>query len=188
MSVLGYTWPHKGHSKYLFPKTCKFWPIQIETNSFIFNRVGTYNIVPKQKIRYSHSFGGSIRMVDPVVMICEPQHLDRCQNCEELPVVDYWKNFEEELVLCRACMEDEKEKAKVELKNKQEKLKRLQALTEEYKLVRYCGFYHRHEDTTAKVRLFHPKELVKKMRREHYLSQFPIKTSRAPKEERLLYG
>lgn len=149
--------------------------------------VGTYNLTKARKERFRHSFGGGIKMINAVEMFCEPYNLDRCQNCGDCPTVDYWKIPEEDLAFCRSCMDDEKEEI-MKLKNKQEKFKELKYLNDNYKLVRYCDFYHRHENTTAKVRLFHPKEIVKKFRREHYLSQYPIKTARAVKEEKLEYA
>lgn len=43
---------------------------------------------------------------------------------------------------------------------------------EKYEKVRYCGFYHDHHNTTAKIKLLPEIQVIKKIRRENYLSIF----------------
>lgn len=56
-------------------------------------------------------------------------------------------------------------------KKRKEKVSLLMEL-EKYVRVRYCGFYHDHQNTTAKFKLLPKLEVVKKIRRENYLSTF----------------
>ncbi|XP_063709436.1 uncharacterized protein LOC134837965 [Culicoides brevitarsis] len=135
--------------------------------------VGTYNVPPKpKKMFYHYSFGGKIIPICPVKMICQPQHLDKCSICEISPEKDYFKHVTDEKCLCLKCMVAERDKAKYKSKSKSEKLRRLKELESQFQLTRYCGFYHQHENTTAKIRLLEPRDLKLKLKREHYLSQF----------------
>lgn len=56
-------------------------------------------------------------------------------------------------------------------KKRMDKVRLLMEL-EKYVRVRYCGFYHDHQKTNAKFKLLPKIEVVRKIRRENYLSTF----------------
>ncbi|XP_058053310.1 uncharacterized protein LOC131205288 [Anopheles bellator] len=133
--------------------------------------VGTYLFKVRKDIR-SHSFGGTIKIMPAARTFCRPDNFDRCQRCEERPEVDYWKNLRTERCLCRRCMVRElNEVRNCCAKNKSAQKKRLEAL-KEYKRVRHCSYYHRHDKTNAAIQFISNKQLKRKFRLENYLSAF----------------
>lgn len=107
-----------------------------ELNFFVtLFRAGSYNIEPyKLKYFYKYSFGGKIDPIPLVTVVCKPQQLDKCSKCDEAPCIDYWKNFEEEIVLCRYCMEKEVNDARYNSKSKAIKVQRLEDLNNKFKV------------------------------------------------------
>ncbi|XP_058127155.1 uncharacterized protein LOC131285743 [Anopheles ziemanni] len=132
--------------------------------------VGTYRFKTRKDIR-SHSFGGTIRITPAARTICRTENFDRCQRCDERPDVDYWKNLRTERCLCRRCMARELEEARCCSKNKSDQRKQLEAL-KEFKRVRHCAYYHRHDKTNAAIQFISNKQLKRKFRLENYLSMF----------------
>uniref|UniRef100_A0A182J9B5 Uncharacterized protein n=1 Tax=Anopheles atroparvus TaxID=41427 RepID=A0A182J9B5_ANOAO len=132
--------------------------------------VGTYLFKARKDIR-SHSFGGTIRITPAARTLCRTENFDRCQRCDERPEVDYWKNLRTERCLCRRCMVKELEEARCCSKNKSDQRKQLEAL-KEFKRVRHCAYYHRHDKTNAAIQFISNKQLKQKFRLENYLSMF----------------
>ncbi|XP_035896745.1 uncharacterized protein LOC118505281 isoform X1 [Anopheles stephensi] len=132
--------------------------------------VGTYVFKTRKDIR-SHSFGGTIKIMPAARTICRTDNFDRCQRCDERPEVDYWKNLRTERCLCRRCMVKELEEARCHSKSKSDQKKRAETL-QEYKRVRHCAYYHRHDKTSAAIQFISNKQLKRKFRLENYLSMF----------------
>ncbi|XP_050094889.1 uncharacterized protein LOC126577370 [Anopheles aquasalis] len=135
--------------------------------------VGTYRFKARKDIR-SHSFGGTIKITPATRTFCKPDNFDRCQRCDERPEVDYWKNLRTERCLCRRCMVRELNEARpgaVAMKQKTAQKKQLDAL-KEFKRVRHCSYYHRHDKTNAAIQFVSNKQLKRKFRLENYLSAF----------------
>ncbi|XP_055625263.1 uncharacterized protein LOC129767963 isoform X2 [Toxorhynchites rutilus septentrionalis] len=131
---------------------------------------GTYTQGHRKEIR-KHSFGGKIRIIPATMTICKTNHFDRCYRCEKNPIVDYWKNLKTERCLCRDCMVKEIDDAKYRSKTKSVMVGRIAAL-KEYKRVRHCSYYHKHDKTAAAIQFVTNQELKRKFRVENYLSMF----------------
>ncbi|XP_049288954.1 uncharacterized protein LOC125766899 isoform X1 [Anopheles funestus] len=139
-------------------------------HSLAYPGVGTYIFKTRKDIRH-HSFGGTIKIMPAARTICKTENFDRCQRCDERPEVDYWKNLRTERCLCRRCMVKELEEARCHSKNKSEQTQRTETL-KEYKRVRHCAYYHRHDKTSAAIQFISNKQLKRKFRLENYLSMF----------------
>uniref|UniRef100_A0A182N257 Uncharacterized protein n=1 Tax=Anopheles dirus TaxID=7168 RepID=A0A182N257_9DIPT len=139
-------------------------------HSIAYPGVGTYLFKTRKDIR-QHSFGGMIKIVPAARTICRTDNFDRCQRCDERPEVDYWKNLRAERSLCRRCMVKELEDARCSSQSKSEQTKRTETL-KEYKRVRHCAYYHRHDKTSAAIQFISNKQLKRKFRLENYLSMF----------------
>ncbi|KAL9702916.1 hypothetical protein quinque_006434 [Culex quinquefasciatus] len=131
---------------------------------------GTYTPKSRKDIQL-HSFGGKIRIVPATMTVCKTDNFDRCMVCEQKPEVDYWKNFKTDRSLCRRCMEAEVDEAKYRSKTKSVMFKRLGEL-KEFKRIRHCSYYHKHDKTTAAIQFVSNRELKRKFRLENYLSMF----------------
>uniref|UniRef100_A0A182QNP5 Uncharacterized protein n=1 Tax=Anopheles farauti TaxID=69004 RepID=A0A182QNP5_9DIPT len=139
-------------------------------HSLAYPGVGTYLFKTRKDIR-QHSFGGVIKIMPAARTICKTENFDRCQRCDERPEVDYWKNLRTERCLCRRCMVKELEDARSCSQSKFEQTKRTDAL-KEYKRVRHCAYYHRHDKTSAAIQFISNKQLKRKFRLENYLSMY----------------
>ncbi|XP_055536079.1 uncharacterized protein LOC129724861 isoform X2 [Wyeomyia smithii] len=131
---------------------------------------GTYTAKNRRNIR-KHSFGGKIKIIPATITVCKTENFDKCQNCNTTPEVDYWKNFKTDRSLCRRCMELETDEAKYRSKTKSAMFQRLAQLRE-YKRIRYCSFYHKHDKTTAAIQFVSNRDLKRKFAVENYLSMF----------------
>lgn len=89
--------------------------------------------------------------------------------CGLYPNGDYWKQWDQQKVLCRPCMASERHKT-VYMKKPMKTIRYDELLS--YQRVRLCSFYHDHQGTTAGVRLLTDIELKRKLRRENYLAMF----------------
>uniref|UniRef100_A0A182P5F1 Uncharacterized protein n=1 Tax=Anopheles epiroticus TaxID=199890 RepID=A0A182P5F1_9DIPT len=138
--------------------------------SLAYPGVGTYIFKTRKDIR-NHSFGGTIKIMPAARTLCKTENFDRCQRCDERPEVDYWKNLRTDRSLCRRCMVKELEDARTCSKHKSDQNKRMDAL-KEYKRVRHCAYYHRHDKTSAAIQFISNKQLKRKFRLENYLSMF----------------
>ncbi|XP_053677208.1 uncharacterized protein LOC128727330 [Anopheles nili] len=130
----------------------------------------TYMFKSRKDIK-SHSFGGTIKIVPAARTICKTDNFDRCQRCDERPEVDYWKNLRTERCLCRRCMVKELEDVRCSETSNSERRKGMEVL-KEYKRVRHCSYYHRHDKTSAAIQFISNKQLKRKFRLENYLSMF----------------
>ncbi|XP_055598361.1 uncharacterized protein LOC129747953 [Uranotaenia lowii] len=131
---------------------------------------GTY-IAKQRKDIKRHSFGSHIKVIPATRTLCKPENFDTCQCCAKKPEVDYWKNLKTERVLCRACMEKEVDDAIRHSRTKSVMMSRLAALRE-FRRVRHCSYYHRHDKTTAAVQFVSNRDLKRKFHIENYLSMF----------------
>lgn len=94
-------------------------------------------------------------------MNCVSRPTDTCVKCSQLCTGDYWHQ-NGTVYLCHLCWEEEKRGG--ELYNA-EQLKF-------FCKIRNCSFVHRHEGTTAAIRLLPPKKIKKKIRLENYLDLY----------------
>ncbi|XP_043482464.1 uncharacterized protein LOC122511354 isoform X2 [Leptopilina heterotoma] len=133
--------------------------------SFLMNKnpgPGLYNPYEKERsIAFNHSFGGRKKIQFPVEIKCCSQNNDTCKICEEKPLGDYWHR-KNKVFLCRQCMlEEQKNHSKFTRKE-----------LSQFSKLRDCSGIHLHEGTTAKIWLVHPKQIIKSVRKEAYLSCF----------------
>lgn len=129
--------------------------------------VGTYKIF-QRKPNSIHSFGGRIKKSSAIHTICKYQDQSCCQRCMQKPILaEYFRNFVNGKDFCKKCMKNEILSAR----KRKERVSLLMEL-EKYEKVRYCGFYHDHHNTTAKIKLLPEIQVIKKIRRENYLSIF----------------
>ncbi|XP_075167050.1 uncharacterized protein LOC142239170 [Haematobia irritans] len=127
--------------------------------------------VPRRQPKLSTAFGSKRRILPAVTVICSPFNGAKCHKCEQIPLGDYWRDFNTELDLCRSCMH----KMESELKNcAATELQRLRLRREfaDYKRVRYCDFYHDHGGTAAAVQVLPTRILKMKIEKENYLSLY----------------
>lgn len=117
---------------------------------------GSYKVPYIPFNNQEHSFGGPIKIIPSVKILCSTSDRSKCCKCRTTPVVgDYWKNFKTNRNYCRGCMKSEKRE-----------------IQQMYRLVRYCGFYHDHQNTTARPTLLTKEFVLRKIRAENYLSKF----------------
>lgn len=108
------------------------------------------------------------RKASAIHTICKYVDQSCCQRCNLKPIpAEYFRNFVNGKDFCKNCMKDE-----ILIARKRKEKVRLLIELEKYHKVRYCGFYHDHQNTTAKIKLLPRIEVVKKIRRENYLSIF----------------
>lgn len=106
-------------------------------------------------------------------IVCSPKMIDsKCDVCEFEPKNVYWKNERNQSVLCRKCYNEKV----LEVKNKSrgivERLRKLKILENDYKRKRHCSFFHLHNNTTAHIYMFHPKEFRKRCQKENFINTF----------------
>ncbi|XP_053685679.1 uncharacterized protein LOC128735212 [Sabethes cyaneus] len=131
---------------------------------------GTYTAKNRRNIR-THSFGGKIKIIPATCTVCKTENFDKCHGCNGTPEVDYWKHFKTDRSLCRRCMEKEIDDTKYRSKTKSVMFQRLAKLRE-YKRIRHCSFYHKHDKTTAAIQFVSNRDLKRKFRVENYLAMF----------------
>lgn len=69
-----------------------------------FSSPGTYVDTHRRRYRFHHSFGGPLKIIPAVRIVCTPQPLVRCQTCLELLRDEYFQNWRTKETLCRICM------------------------------------------------------------------------------------
>lgn len=125
----------------------------------------------RSSLQINTAFGRQRKILPQVQIICSPFNTAHCHRCEQIPKGDYWHNYEENLDLCRPC----KHKIERKLKNcssTEVQRMRLRHFLLPYRLVRYCGFFHDHNGTTAATQLISRKVLKFKIQKENYLSLY----------------
>lgn len=156
------------YDTFTFPEqVCKSkYPFDSNTKrrTFVFNKnpgPGMYVVIKRRDMQFEHSFGGRVKMKLGVDLKCCSRNTDICKLCGRRPLDDYW-HLRNEVFLCRQCMDKEYTK---ETKYKRGELKK-------FHKIRDCSILHRHETTTAKIWLMHPKDAAQWIRREAYLSAY----------------
>lgn len=147
------------------------------TNQIVSHRLpgpGTYAIDRKRKNLFKSSFGHRRRAIPASRTLCTPKSTAICINCGQQPKGDYWQNWNsiDNEILCRLCMDIERKQAKA-YKSKFKCFKRLEYLNQ-FERVRYCGYCHEHNGTTASIKLWNKNDLRKKFRCENYMAMFEI--------------
>ncbi|XP_054000913.1 uncharacterized protein LOC128888237 [Hylaeus anthracinus] len=144
-------------SKYPFDSNSKRQTFVTNTNP----GPGLYVSAKREGITFEHSFGGRVKMKLGVDLKCCSKNTDVCQICGKRLNDDYW-HLENEIFLCRLCMNTEYEK-QTNYKKTELKL---------FRKIRDCSIVHQHEGTTAKIWLMHPKIVAQWIQREAYLSTY----------------
>lgn len=127
-------------------------------------------IISKKQIVH-HSFGGSTRRQPAYEIVCSPKNLDsKCSLCEGEVKNVYWKNYKTLAVHCRKCYNGRVLEIKNKTKGVLDKFRKLNVMENDFRKMRHCEFIHEHNNTKAKVLLFPPKEMHKRLSRENYLS------------------
>ncbi|XP_067633606.1 uncharacterized protein [Eurosta solidaginis] len=112
---------------------------------------------------------GSKRIIWPAVaIICSPVNNAKCSKCSSTPIGDYYHQFKLNLDLCRSCM---KKQLRILKRCTTDLYYRARMRNElnQYQRVRYCGFFHDHQGTTAAIQLMSKSTLKYKIRTENYL-------------------
>ncbi|XP_065370437.1 uncharacterized protein LOC135962439 [Calliphora vicina] len=125
----------------------------------------------RKQLHISSAFGRQRKITPEVQIICSPLNNAHCHKCEQVPQGDYWRNYEEDLDLCRPCLHKIEQKLKTCSSTEVQRL-RLRRFLLPYRLVRYCGFYHDHHGTTAATQLITTKILKFKINKENYLAMY----------------
>ncbi|XP_076620376.1 uncharacterized protein LOC143341374 [Colletes latitarsis] len=144
-------------SKYPFDSNSKRQTFVTNTNP----GPGMYVSTKIEGITFEHSFGGRVKMKLGVDLKCCSQNMDVCHICGKRLNDDYW-HLENEIFLCRLCMNTAYEK-QTQYKKTELKL---------FRKIRDCSIIHQHEATTAKIWLMPPKIIAQWIRREAYLSAY----------------
>ena len=137
---------------------------------FLFVSPGTYLLRTKSH-NVSESFGAARKIIPTVQTICAPINLSFCRYCEKVPLGDYFHCFKTKEDICRPCMKAallETKSCGAKLVIKMKKLREF----EKFSRVRYCGFYHDHNGTTASIKLMSKRDLKHKLTKENYLSLY----------------
>lgn len=123
----------------------------------------TYNVRMSSKCRKTkmmHNLGRP-RAVNAVETRCVAIPTDTCLKCRQVCKGDYWhKDYM--TFLCHLCWEEEHRMHEIYSKKQLRRMKKL----------RNCAFMHRHEDTSAAVRILPQNKINKKIRIENYLNLF----------------
>lgn len=127
--------------------------------------------IPRPKLQVNMAFGKQRKITPVVKIICSPLNVAECHKCEQQPLGDYWHNFEDNLDLCRTCMNKINNEMRSCSANETQR-KRLHREKQPYELVRYCGFFHDHGGTSAATQLIPMKTLKFKIKTENYLSLY----------------
>lgn len=127
-------------------------------------------IITKKQIVH-HSFGGSTSRQPAYEIVCSPKNLDaKCHQCEGEVKNVYWKNPKTQIVYCRRCYNSKVLEIKNKSKGVLEKLRKLNVMENDFRKMRHCEFIHEHNNTKAKILLFSPKEIQKRINRENFLT------------------
>lgn len=134
---------------------------------------GTYTMRSRKNV-IRESFHGPRSIVPATRTLCMPIQTTLCAACGERPIGDYWQNWHSDMheAMCRRCMLIERKRCS--------KLRRMPAYfkrkwyLEQFERVRYCGYCHEHNRTTASLKLWPNKQLKKKFQIENYLAMFEI--------------
>uniref|UniRef100_A0A1I8Q4T5 Uncharacterized protein n=1 Tax=Stomoxys calcitrans TaxID=35570 RepID=A0A1I8Q4T5_STOCA len=127
--------------------------------------------VARPQLKLSTAFGSKRNIVPKVIVLCSPFNVAKCHKCDQTPLGDYWRDFNTELDLCRPCMH----KMERELKNcatTELQRMRLRRNFADYKVVRYCDFYHDHGGTAAAVQVMPTRIFKMKTQKENYFSLY----------------
>lgn len=135
---------------------------------------GTYTIDRKRKHAFKYSFGHRRRAIPATRTLCTQKSTAICIDCHKQAKGDYWQNWNsiEHEVICRPCMDADRQQANA-FKSKFKGFKRLRYL-KEFERVRYCGYCHEHNGTTASLKLWNTNDLRKKFRYENYMAMFEV--------------
>ncbi|KAM7342814.1 uncharacterized protein ACRADG_010096 isoform 2-T2 [Cochliomyia hominivorax] len=125
----------------------------------------------RPQLKINTAFGKQRKILPHVKIICSPFNIAQCHKCERTPCGDYWNNSEDNLDLCRSCMHKIERKLKSCSSSEIQRL-RLRRFLLPYRLVRYCGFFHDHNGTTAATQLIATNVLKFKIKKENYLSLY----------------
>lgn len=132
---------------------------------FINNNPGPSTYKPSRiqckRTRVDYNFGRPC-VVPAVEMICINYPNKKCEKCgEPFEYGDFWhRNYQD--YLCTQCMEEEHHLH--EMYQEKELCS--------FKKIRTCTFIHRHEGTSAAIRLMPKNKIAKRFRIENYLSLY----------------
>lgn len=79
-----------------------------------------YVSIKRKEPTLEHSFGGRVKMKLGVNLKCCGRNTDICKICEKKPIGDYW-HLQNEIFLCRSCMNKKYEKETSSNRRKLEK-------------------------------------------------------------------
>lgn len=135
----------------------------------------TYTVHNKYPAYKVETRFGSNRIIWPAVAVmCGPKSEAVCTICEQQPKGDYFRNFGVDKDMCRKCMHAELSAIR-DCKLSVIVRFRRTCLLRKFVPVRYCGFFHGHDGTTAHIELISRHELRQKTRIENYLYRFETK-------------
>lgn len=133
--------------------------------------VGAYNLKKEKKSFVHHSFGGETTVEPAFEIVCSPVNFDtKCELCEEELKNIFWKNRKTQKLLCRLCYKQQTLLIKNKTRGIIDKLRKLEAMENDFEKQRYCDFYHEHNKTTAAIRLLSGKDFHKRIHRENFLN------------------
>lgn len=95
-----------------------------------FSSPGTYVDTHRRQYRFQHSFGGPLKVIPAVRIVCTPKPLARCHVCSELPRGEYFHNWRIAKTLCSICMFSAVQAATYRSRTTALKIRRLKDLNE----------------------------------------------------------
>ncbi|XP_053965444.1 uncharacterized protein LOC128867890 isoform X2 [Anastrepha ludens] len=129
---------------------------------------------PATSLKICSAFGCKRIFWPAVAIICTPINTAKCSKCNRTPIGDYFHQFQLNLDMCRRCM---KKQLRI-LKHCATDLFYRARMRQElnlYQPVRYCGFFHDHQGTTAAIQHMPTSILKYKIKTENYLSKYIYK-------------
>lgn len=123
---------------------------------------GTYefDVARNRKVQMFHSFGGPTNMIPIVETKCISIEADKCENCNEETLGDYYM-FKTH-ALCSKCFDY----------NWKWQEKYARSFLSSFKKTRDCKSIHDHQGTTAAIQKTSNKEIRKLKQKEAYLSLY----------------
>ncbi|XP_036334616.1 uncharacterized protein LOC118745201 [Rhagoletis pomonella] len=129
------------------------------------------SIKPKPSMKICSAFGSKRIIWPAVAIICTPMNTAKCSKCNKTPIGDYYHQFQLNLDMCRRCMNKQLHMLKRCSTDKFYRA-RMHYELDLYKPVRYCGFFHDHQGTTAAIQHMPISTLKYKIKTENYLYMF----------------
>ncbi|XP_017783889.1 PREDICTED: uncharacterized protein LOC108567755 [Nicrophorus vespilloides] len=120
-----------------------------------------YKVNKCKRTEFDCNFGHPC-MIQNVEMVCINYPTEKCVKCERpFEVGDHW-HYHYSIYLCTFCMDEEHRLHELYTPNE----------LKTFKKIRTCNYMHKHERTSAKIRLLTQHEINKKIRLENYLALY----------------